>query len=465
MKIGSMRETLPLCGETIDLISKKTEELLLALKTEKANVLRIRLSLEEALLRFADRFGENTPVTYSVGKRLTQYYMIIELEGDTYNPLADDHAEMKNFSESLFNGLDPEYSYSRGRNTVTFRLTRRKRNPAVSLITALIAGMAVGIAGKYLLSPEIMSNVVTTVLRPVYDLFFRLLNAASGPVIFLSVAVVICGMGGVAAIGKNGRGMVLRFMYLSFLVTILSCLIAIPFFNLEYAYDMLSGTEFTSLLDAIFNVAPNDVFMPFVSGDSPQIILLAVVLGNAILIAGNKAAGLKAIVEQANGVGLKVAEWISRLTPYFVFLILILEIWLGDWRDFIGIWKPVVLFLVVSVPLLALFLTYVSVRKKVSFAKLVKKIMPSFLTALRTASVESAYGENVFCCEKKLGIASRITKHVLPMGLVVYMPAGSFSMLFFTLYAAQVYGVSVSTLWYIFAIISTVLLVVAVPPV
>ena len=467
MKIDNYRETLPLTGQTVDTVSEKTEALLLALNTEKSNILRIRLSVEEALLRFLDKFGESAFITVNIGKRLRRPFISIELEGEPYNPLVSNQSEFGDWSDSLLSGisLNPEYSYNHGKNTVILKLKQPDRNPAISLITAILAGMIFGVLGKHFLLPEMQASVVKTILQPVNDLFFRLLNAVSGPVIFLTVVVAICGMGNVASIGKRGRSMVLRYILLSFIITAFSCLVSIPFFRLNYVNNPLSGTEFSSVLDLFLNIIPNDIFMPFIKGESPQLILMAFVLGNALLFTEGKSEKLTELTMQANNVGLIVAGWLGRLVPYFVTLLLILEIWIGSAWDFIGIWKPFLIFLLISVVIMLIYISYVCAKKGIKFSKYIKKIWPSFKTALKSASVEHAYGENVLCCEKKLGIAEAMTSSALPLGLIMFMPAASISMLAFTMYAAQIYGMSVSVVWYIFAVILTVIVVVAEPPV
>ena len=467
MKIDNYKENLPLTDKTIDIVSEKAEALLIALNTEKANILRIRLSIEEALLRFMDKFGESASITVNIGKRLMRPFISIELEGEAYNPLEINQSEFGTWSDSLLSGISisPEYSYNHGKNIVTLKLNRPSKSPAVSLVTAIFAGMILGILGKYFLLPEMQTELVKTILQPVNDVFFRLLNAVSGPVIFLTVVVAVCGMGNVVSGGKNGRSTVFRFLMLSLIITAFSCIASIPFFHLDYIHNPLSETQFSSALDLLLDIIPSDIFMPFIEGESPQLILMAIVLGNALLLTDNGGGKLTDISRQANSIGLIVAGWLNRLVPYFVALLLIFEIWTGSTSEFIGMWKPILIFLAVSLAIMVIYVSFVCVKKGVKFSTFMKKICPSFLTALKAASVEHAYGENVICCEKKLGISKTMTSSALPLGLLMFMPAGSVGMLTFTMYAAQIYGISASFVWYMFAVILTVVLVVAEPPV
>ena len=62
MKKENLYAEYPLSGQSVDQIAAQVEDFLTALRTERSNVLRIRLSPEEALLRWLDRFGEDAHI-------------------------------------------------------------------------------------------------------------------------------------------------------------------------------------------------------------------------------------------------------------------------------------------------------------------------------------------------------------------------------------------------------------------
>ncbi len=57
LKSANITENYTLNAESIDLIAAKVEEFLYSIGMERSNVLGIRLSLEESLLRWLDHFG------------------------------------------------------------------------------------------------------------------------------------------------------------------------------------------------------------------------------------------------------------------------------------------------------------------------------------------------------------------------------------------------------------------------
>ena len=194
-------------------------------------------------------------------------------------------------------------------------------------------------------------------------------------------------------------------------------------------------------------------------------ILLALVLGNALLTAGTRAGGLVSVIEQADAVALIIADWVGALTPLFVTLLLILGIWNDSMTVLLGVWQPLAVFLVLALACMAAALACVSAAKGVPMGKLVRKVKRSFLVAFRNASVDAAYGDNQACCERRLGVGRELADFGLPLGLIVYMPAGTIACMVFALYAARCYGIETSAVWFVTGIALSAALNAATPPV
>jgi len=69
MKVQTINIACPLTGEAVDELAAQTETFLRALRMERSNILRVRLSLEETLLRWRERFGGTAEVRFSAGSR------------------------------------------------------------------------------------------------------------------------------------------------------------------------------------------------------------------------------------------------------------------------------------------------------------------------------------------------------------------------------------------------------------
>ena len=210
---------------------------------------------------------------------------------------------------------------------------------------------------------------------------------------------------------------------------------------------------------------PSDLLTPFLTSNTPQLLLMAFVVGAALIVLGNSVSALKNIVRQINVVGLKLAEWVSQLVPFFAAILLILGFFKGEQNVFINMWIPILLSVGLSLVIMGVVLLICANSLKVSPRLLGKKIQKPFLTALRTGSLDASFEHTKYSCVKHLGIDSAYTNISLPQGLVLYMPISAIGTLIFTVYAAAIYGVKVDAFWIASAVILAVMLFVATPPV
>ena len=467
MKSNKQQASYPLNEQTIDAVAEQIEQFLLPLHLQNVKVTRVRLSIEEILLRWMEHYEEQMTVTLELSFRFGRPQIMIQLEGDRYNPLVHTESEGGKWMQSLFIGAEtsPVYDYRQGVNTVLFKLRKLHRNPAKILLGALTIGAVLGLLGRAVLPPDVLDTILSLFLDPVKIAVFRTLNVVSGPVMFLSVLTAVCGVGNLSVINVSGKRLIGHFLCICILTTTVGAAVSMLVYHMSPQIAAPDESYVSGGLLFLLQLIPNDLLSPFINGESPQIILAALLLGNAILVIGTRSEPLMALVRTANDIALVVADWIGRLAPYFICILLILGIWNGSIYDLIGLWKPILLF--VPIVLLAMIgsMLRVSISKKVSMRILFWKMLPSFRKALRTSSVDAAYDENLRCCTKELGIHKSLTEYGMPLGLVTYMPAGTLAALLVTMYAANVYGVEITPLWLITAILLTTALIMATPPV
>ena len=451
---------------SIDKVSLRVQKFLSSLKEEKSSIQRARLSVEEVLLRWADHFPAHTIFRLEMGKHWNRPYIILKLPGEECDPMSGRGDEPSLWTADLISvlGLTPVYKYINGCNVVQFPVKKPQQNPGITLLLYTLIGAFLGIAFDLAFPIDLQLLITNTVLTPLQDAFIRMLNAVSAPVMFLSVLTAVCGVGSTAVSGRIGKHLVTRFLFYSTMLTIVTMFLSQPFFRVPGGEAALTQREVSGVLDFFLDVIPGDILSPFIQGDFTQLIIVALILGNAFLIAGPKAQALSSLVDEAYTVGLLVAEWIGDLSPGFVALLIILGIQKDTIHMLLGIWKPILL--VSLFAMLALFLKMLraSLLFRVPVRTLCLKMKESFILSLRTFSIETPYSASQECCEKKLGISSQLTSYSLPIGLICFMPVSTFASTILTLYAAECYDVPVSFVWMIMALFLAVTLGAAGPP-
>ena len=97
MKIQKSQQEYLLSAENIDCISEYIQNFLQKLKMNDKNLQRIRLSMEEILLKWRDFFGQECPCVLTVGTRMGRPYLMLSLKGEEFDPVEEGEEEFENW--------------------------------------------------------------------------------------------------------------------------------------------------------------------------------------------------------------------------------------------------------------------------------------------------------------------------------------------------------------------------------
>ena len=459
-------KTYMLDAEGIDNCSAYLDAALEENGIESENRIRLRLSLEESLLRMRNRFGEGDSFSLIIENRLRRLTVSIEHEGEIYNPLSKTQAELEDWSGSLLTavGLSPIYSYSKGKNILRVGFPKKRANPANVIIVSIIVGIILGFAMRYVTSPGVQDFFSNRILSPFFDLWVRILTLLSGPVIFLMVTTSVLNTGSIEEEGGKSWKIVLRYFLISMGAAVLAVIVSVVFSLKSFGLEGAMGTA-GEYLETLFSIVPKDVVTPLAEGNTPQILFLAFVLGNMIIIIGARVSGLNAIIRQANMIGILLTDAASNLAPYFAGLLICMEVMRGNLDIFKEMWKIFLLSVAASAIILAFAAVYVSASEKVPMSVLMKKLWPSFKTAIVKGDIDAGFGQMEKRTIYKLGVEKEFATVSLPFGLILSMPMNVVGTLVFTVFAANRFGISITPRWLIIAMVLSVILFVATPPV
>ena len=413
-----------LTNQNIDMACHAVEIFFERAHGEKRDVLRIRLMAEETLLKYQKAFGTKGTFQFQCKKRMGRLQAGFSIPGERNDVIHMDGEEESAVMKGILSGMGeiPAWQYKNGVNYLAFTLKKKKASPAVSLLAAV-----------------------------------------AGPMIFLSVAGGIYNIGDTATLGKIGKRMISRFLWMTLLLTVVFGIAILPLFPL--AGKGGSSFRLSELLEMVLGMVPDSFLAPFSEGNPLQIIFLAVLIGLAMLILGSRAAVVSSFLDQANAVILLLMENISAFVPVFIFGSLFHMILGNNFSVLLKAYKVLPVMLLGDVFLVVVYACLVCIRKKVSPAVFLKKIAPVFLIGLTTASSAAAFLENRNVCEEKLGINKKIVNIGVPLGQVVFMPG--FSILYFVMgiCMAEIYNVKISPVWLVTALLIAVVLAVATPPI
>lgn len=462
-------QTYSLSEETVSELSLLTAKKLKEDNIESHDAELLHSAVEQVLKKWLETLGEGSECSFYAGKKLGRQYITLSAAGQRVNPFGkggDCVLSGGNSVQTLLAnlGLAPSYHYVNGENQITIMPRRRKLNPLIYLSIALVFGVIVGLS-CHALPDEIRYVFSEVIIGPIFDTFIGVLIAVALPMMFLSLVWGIYSIGDTATLGHVGKNVIGRYLGRIFFTLIVCSLVAVPFFNVNLFGGLEGSGEFVSIWNLLLGIIPQNLLTPFTEGNTLQIIFIAVVFGLAMLVLNKKVPVVVQLVGQVNNLIQLIMEWITAILPVIVFisvLNLMLRDIITDAPQFI------ILFVILILSILANFVlmfSETSIFQKISPKVLLKKIAPTLLIAISTASSAATFSTNMDCCEKKLGIVKKLVNFGVPLGTAFSRPGHAVTFFCMCLYMADYYGISISLSWIVTAIITCGLFAIALPPV
>ena len=182
---------------------------------------------------------------------------------------------------------------------------------SIKILVALILGIIVGILMQG--NADIAENYI----RPFGTIFLNLLKFIVVPIVLFSIMSGIISMRDIKKVGSIGAKAVIYY----FITTAIAIVIGLVGGNLFKGFFPVldtSGLSFTetesvSFMETLVNIFPNNFFMPLTEANMLQVIVMAVLLGFAIVMVGEEksAPAIKGI-ESFNAIFLKREIHVKR---------------------------------------------------------------------------------------------------------------------------------------------------------
>ena len=447
----------------VDLISAEIQSWLSETKMEHRNITRLRLALENLLEDLCVHYERKALVSVELKQRFGRISLLIRYPGEAYKPGQNTPAD--EWTNTLLSqiGLLPVWHHRRNVNELSLKLAGNKIRSELWLIIAFVSAVVLGLC-KPLLPDALTGFLNTWVFSNLSDVFMNLLGTFAGILVFLSVISGICGIGNISDFSKMGGYLISRNILTSFIGAGLCAVLMIPCFSFRYG-NASGASELSSVAEMIFAIIPKDPVTPFQTGNTLQIVFMAVLTGATTVMLGSQAARFREVLIQFNVVVLKLISGICRFLPVYIFSSLTSMFWVNGMSIFRTIWKPLLLCMVMSVLLMVISLVYISLRYHVSLTRLVKKILPGYLIGVTTASSTAAFGTILEENEKGLGIDTQLSNFGTPLEMILNastMSAGFIAIVYFLI---EYSGIEITPLWFVSAWLLITIIAFALPPV
>ncbi|PGV56612.1 dicarboxylate/amino acid:cation symporter [Bacillus cereus] len=316
----------------------------------------------------------------------------------------------------------------------------RKQNLPVKILIGALIGIALGVV----FGPKV------AVLKPIGDIFIRLLQMIIVPLTFLSIVSGIAQLENPKMLRAIGGRIFIYYAMTAVIATSIGVVIAYIINPGKGVEGLLAnGQKFKeeefSFIDNIVKWFPSNVIQAAAETSMLQIIIFAIFVGMALILLGDQAKGIRKLVHEGSGVMIKIAELVIGFAPYGIMALI---------AHVVGTFGADMLTAVVSYVvadylslLLIVFIMYPIVLKvfgKISPIHFYKQVSPAMLVAASTTSSSATLPVTMEVAQKRLRIPESVAGFTIPLGATVNMNGLSAALGVLAVFALNVYGIPIT---------------------
>lgn len=418
-------------------------------KVSARDVLKLGLYIEEALLRYRDRFGREQTVSVETSKFFGAEVKI-RIKAPAFDPSEEDENETILNSEFLQNLLQSEgttttYRYRNGYNELILTAQKEQKKlriPGGAVTIAVILAVILALLTKRL--PEgTASFLVNDLAAPLFGRLMKLIVLVAGPLIFISVISGICALNDIATLNTIGFKAIKRFTVITVLLITFSVIISFLFFpGISTASN--GAFDLSEIIAMLLDQIPQDLVSPFVENKTIQIIILAIAIGVAILILDEKSPGLRSLVSELHQLIFTIMGLVSKIIPFTIFLSIYKAVALHDLSSMLSVWKLVVSNYVIMLPFTFGIVLYVCIRRKLNIRQFLRNISAPAIVGFTTASGTVAMTKQFEIARTVLKKDEQLVRFWVPLSQAMFSPSVISPLVTAAFFAGIYYGTPIS---------------------
>ena len=300
-------------------------------------------------------------------------------------------------------------------------------------------------------------RTVATAIKPLGDIFIRLLMMIAIPLVFASLLVGVSSLHDVSKMARIGGKTIAYYL----VTTALAISIGLALGNVirpgtridagardrllaayqEDAAEKIEQNISVDFVDYLVNLVPKNVMQALAEAEMLQIIFFALLLGITLLFIDREKAGrVIGFFDALSDAMIRMVDFVMLIAPYAVFALIAATI-----AEFgFGILQTLVWYIVAVIGGLTIqtFVVYPillkSLARDVPLRDFLRELRPAQLVAFTTSSSAATLPVTMECCEN-VGAPKSVTSFVLPLGATINMDGTALYQGVATVFIAQVY--------------------------
>lgn len=441
-------------GDCMDFI----EDALTKYKLKKRDLMESLLISEEILVQLSESAQEDSNVQVSVTRWLGVPRINFVSTGDvidmgdqsigvSLNDLDDTENSIRNmmlhsFSDSI------RYRHSKSKNYVTIITGIPERELANQTIIALILSVVFGSVFRFFFPNSFNQSLVDNFLGPIETLFISSLTFIASPAIFVSITCSILRFDGFTELNRSGKRIIFTYVTTSCIAIFIGVLIFYLFKpgNIGILPSQMGESVIGNLtiLEMLTDAIPSNIIEPFLSGNSLQLIVAALIIGLALNLSTKKVSALKEVLSELDIVCGNVATIIMKTVPFVVFCSTTRVFLLASMDVYVAIGHLILTLLIGLLAMLLFYSLYLLIRIRINPILFLRKYLPIMKDIFLKGSSLAAIPINLRFCKRQLGIPQNVSSFVIPLGATINMDGTCVCLSIVTLFFARICGITLT---------------------
>lgn len=289
-------------------------------------------------------------------------------------------------------------------------------------------------------------------LKPLSELFLRMIKMIIAPLIFSTLVVGIAGHGSVRQLGKIGLKTILYFEVVTTLALCIGLATANYFQpgmgfhvdtsakNMALVQEMGNVHVNSSMADTFLHMVPNSIIDSMARGDILQVVFFAVFFAVALGSIGDRGKPVFNFLSATADIMFKVTEYVMLFAPIGVFAA-IASIIGENGISVLSIYAKLIGALYLALFIFVGLVLFVACKIcKIPFFGLLKALQEPALLAFSTASSEAALPKAMEIMEK-FGVPRNIVGFVMPTGYSFNLDGSTLYLSLAVMFVAQASGI------------------------
>lgn len=317
----------------------------------------------------------------------------------------------------------------------------------LSMSAKVFLGFGIGIVLGMIFQKDILF------VKPVGDIFLKLIQMIVIPLIFCSIISGIASIGDIGKLRRIGTKVMGFYIVTTILSTILGLVVAhiirpgtgFRMYDIQASGEAVKAAEPMSVGSAILGMIPSNPIAALAKGELMQVIVFAVFVGVTITILGDRVSNVKKLIDEGTQIMFKVTDLVMQTTPYGVCALAACSV--GEYGLAVfGVMGKFIFthYMAALSIIICLYLFIVRGIAKIPLSDFFRKITEVWLVAFSTTSSSGTLPVTLKVVEQEFRVKHELASFTLPLGATVNMNGIAAYYAVTIMFVSQVYGVDLT---------------------